>query len=137
MSEVCENALTKVDEARYFLALMGHTEESQLPLLLGCTAKQDYAYLLSAFVGACYGAIEYLWHGLKTSRPAVESFREKHRHIYGDESNGGWRALRENMPNFTLKNEYYFTGEPSGKPITKQCEDHLAELEKLIKQNCP
>ena len=41
MSEVCENALTKVDEARYFLALMGHTEESQVPLLLGCTAKQD------------------------------------------------------------------------------------------------
>jgi hypothetical protein len=170
MSQVCDNALAKVDEARYFLALMERIEESQVTLPPEYTAKQEYTYLLSAFVGACYGVTEYLRHGLKTSRASVKNFREKHKHIYGHGPRGGWRTLTVHfrpvvpdrkgyMPphhgvlhahlkpftpllnggqvNFKVKDDYYFTDDPSEQPITRQCEDHLAELEKFIKENCP
>ena len=169
MSQVCDDSLAKVDEARYFLGLMERIEKRQTTLVQGYTAKQEYTYLLSAFVGACYGVTEYLWHGLKTSRASVENFREKRKHMYGDGPKGGWRTLtvhfrpvepnREgyippmgnevnfycqpytppsgNQVNFYVKDEYYFTDDPSERAITRQCEEHLAELKKLVTQNCP
>jgi len=169
VSKVRDDALAKLEEARFFLKLMRRIENSQVPLLDGYTTKQEYVYHLSAFVGACYSVTEYLWHGLKALRPLVDDFRDnKHKDVYGDGPAGGLRTqtvhfhpvvpqregyeppqgdqvnfeLREYRPsdgnqvNFELKNEYYLTEDASEKPITRLCENHLAELNALVKQNC-
>jgi len=169
MPKACDDALAKLNEARFFLELMTRVENDRAPLLQGYTAKQEYVYHLSAYVGACYSVTEYLWHGLKAARPAVESFRLQHKDIYGDGPTGGLRTqtvhfhpvvpqregykpprgdqvnfeLREchpvdgNQVNFELKDEYYLSEDSSEKPITRLCENHLAELDALVKQCSP
>jgi hypothetical protein len=166
--KACDDALAKLNEARFFLEVMTSVENSRAPLLQGYTSRQEYVYLLSAFVGACYSVTEYLWHGVKAARHAAESFRLQHKDIYGDGPTGGLRTqtvhfhpvvpqregykppqgdqvnfeLREYQPphgnqvNFEFKNEYYLTEDASEKPITRLCENHLAELGALVKQYC-
>ena len=70
----------------------------------------------------------------------VEPKREGYKPPKGNEINFYCKPFTPpngNQINFELKDYYYFTDDPSEQPITRQCEDHLAELEKFIKQNCP
>jgi len=93
MSQVFDNASAKVEEAHFFLNLMNHVEDSQTPVVQGSTAKDEYVYFLSAFLGACYSAIEYLKGEAEAKpelKPLVKDFKDKHKEFYAYEH--GWRS---------------------------------------------
>ena len=171
MSQERDNALTKVELARYFLELMKRIENSRAPLLQGSTALsvlQEYTSYLDGFWAECYSATRYFDDVNPKCAKALKDFREKtqgdfyawgtgkrsisvhHKPVEpkregympprGD--NIGGQLLEYDPPNWNkinskLNDYYYFTDDPSEQPIIRQCEDHLAELEKFIKENCP
>ena len=139
------NTPAKLREAHFFLRLLEQMERTGRPLLGNVhDLRDEYAFVLSGFLGACYAATEHL----KTSadKSEVETFKQFHERIYGK----GLRNLtvheRHISPSPThyisvsgqtpmiIQFEYYFTPEEA-VPVTSLCQQHYAALIKFAAQH--
>ena len=91
MPNLIENARHKVDEARFFLGQMQRTESTRDPLTAQRSADEEYAYLLSAFLNACYSALAYLKEDKALASDAT-AFMRSHPDFYRSGADGGWRT---------------------------------------------
>lgn len=115
MSEVIDNARAKVEEARFFLELMDRVEDEPTPLTSGRAAEDEYVFLLSAFLNACYSAVRMLEREKKLG-DLVRSFRNNHPQFYGSATKGGRRAQSVYLQPVVPKLDGYIPP-PGGKVI--------------------
>jgi hypothetical protein len=138
------NIAPKIREARFFLQLLTRIEETGTPLVGSIHALRDeFAFVLSGFLNACYAATEFL---KPIAGKDLAAFKKLHALVYGK----GLRNLtvheRHISPSLsryvaagaaastaaelapTLRFEYYF--DPNGEPIrvTSLCGSHYQAL---------
>lgn len=86
------NARQKLDEACFYLKLMEKIEIGRNTLTEEREAQQEFSYLLSAFLNACYSCSEHLKQN-KYSISKVKEFRKNHPEFYESGPDGGWRTI--------------------------------------------
>ena len=135
----------KLREARFFLRLLTRIEETATPLLGNVhDGREEYSFVLSGFLNACYAATDQP----KASVPKdVEAFKAQHASIYGK----GLRNLtvheRHISPSLshyiapsstteattaqstpTRRFEFYFDSVGEPVHVTALCNSHLQAL---------
>lgn len=90
MENAIPNANEKLDEAHFYLSLMDKIETSRTSFTKDRGAEQEFSYLLSAFLNACYSTTEYLKQNQKLIEK-VKSFRAFHPDFYESSKKGGLR----------------------------------------------
>ena len=139
------HASAKLREARFFLRLLTRIEETATPLLGNAhEIREEYSFVLSGFLNACYSALEQL----KATFPKeVKAFKTHHAEIYGQGLRnvtvherhispslshyitlGGRAEAKAAQSAATRQFEYYF--DPIGEPvqITTFCSSHFQAL---------
>ena len=101
-----ENALIKVDEARFYLELMDQLEMRRQPLTAERDTSAEFSYLLSGLLNACYSCTEHLKQR-KANRDRVASFRKDHSQFYGSGPRGGWRTQSVHFRSVKPESEGY------------------------------
>lgn len=91
MGDATMNAREKLDEACFFLRLMDKIEMDRSSLTNERPPEKEFAYLLSALLGACYSSIEHLARE-RLNEPSVVSFKRSHPEFYKSGASGGWRT---------------------------------------------
>jgi hypothetical protein len=139
------NVPAKLREARFFLRLLTRIEETATPLVGNIhEIRDEFSFVLSGFLNACYAATEFLE---PVAGKDVEAFKKLHALVYGKGlrnltvherhispslsryiSPGGAGASTAAESALTLRFEYYF--DPLGGPIhvTSLCESHYQAL---------
>ena len=72
MESTVQNAKEKFDEASFYLDLMDAVEIKRNALTKNRSAEQEFSYLLSAFLNACYSITEHL----KSNASLVSKIKE-------------------------------------------------------------
>lgn len=90
MESTVQNAKEKFDEASFYLDLMDTVEIKRSALTKNRSAEQEFSYLLSAFLNACYSVTEHLKsNALLVSK--IKEFRSLHPVFYSSSHDGGLR----------------------------------------------
>ncbi|GAB3290335.1 hypothetical protein [Parahaliea aestuarii] len=76
------SARAKLNEARFFLALMDRVETERTPITNGQTFEQEYTYYLSACLNGCYSAVVCLEDGGKLLKGAARAFKNERPEFY-------------------------------------------------------
>jgi len=92
MSLIIDNAKRKIDEASYFLMRMHNIEKNVDTIQSSSSREEEYGFLLSAFLNACYSTIEMLRQDSSIESVAM-ALRIKRRDIYKNGASGGWRTI--------------------------------------------
>lgn len=101
------NARQKLDEACFYLKLMDKIEIGRRPLTEGRATEQEFSYLLSAFLNACYSCGEHLKQNSE-SISNVKKFRKSHPEVYESGPDGGWRTIAVHYKPVNPAHEGYF-----------------------------
>ena len=86
------NARKKLDEAFFYLKLMDKIENGRNPITEGREVEQEFSFLLSAFLNACYSCGEHLKQDID-SILKVKAFRRDYPEFYESGPDGGWRTI--------------------------------------------
>lgn len=101
------HAKQKLDEACFYLRLMDKLEIGRNPLTEGRRAEQEFSYLLSSFLNACYSCGEHLKQNTD-SISKVKKFRKEHPEFYESGSDGGWRTIAVHYKPVSPAHDGYF-----------------------------
>lgn len=91
MSSFIDNALVKLDEAAFYLALMDKLELERASFTDTRKPEIEFSYLLSALLNACYSCTEHLIRN-RVNHDLIKRFRDSHPNFYKSGSDGGWRT---------------------------------------------
>ncbi|WP_411726062.1 hypothetical protein [Methyloglobulus sp.] len=154
--ENIQNAEEKLQEADYFLELMNKLDRENKPLTDNRNYEQEFSYLLSAFLKACYSVIQILQHE-KGTRVEAKSFEYNHKDFYGSGKNGGLRIKTVHFKlvkpdfcgyvpsnhfillpyekytpstKFDFRGAFYFDG--CNQTVCQMCYLHLQKIKELI-----
>ncbi|MGE6568129.1 hypothetical protein ACQKE9_06175 [Shewanella vesiculosa] len=90
MESTVQNAKEKFDEANFYLDLMDIVEDKRNALTRNRSVVQEFSYLLSAFLNACYSITEHLKSNASLVSK-IKEFRSLHPLFYSSSHDGGLR----------------------------------------------
>lgn len=114
IQQLRKNVQSKLQEARFFLELMDGLEANRQPILSGHEIDSQFAYLLSAFLGACYSVVAYLLED-SNHKAAAKNFRRSHPEFYDSGAEGGWRTRAVHFSPVTPQHDGYIP--PPGNSV--------------------